>query len=41
MLFRVNGVFLLLVAFEELNDLFNLGLRLSGSSFYFKNFEFL
>ena len=38
MLFRVNGVFLLLVAFEELNDLFNLGVMTFWELFLFQKF---
>ena len=38
MLFRVNGVFLLLVAFEELNDSFNLGVKTFWELFLFQKF---
>ena len=38
MLLRVNGVFLLLVAFEELNDLFHLGVKTFWELFLFQKF---
>ena len=38
MLFRVNGVFLLLAAFEELNYLFNLGVKTFWELFLFRKF---